>query len=382
MNENLRREIEARYEKFKREGLTFLREDGSTDDSIEIFQDAFTIFINNGTPDEVQRFIAQIPNIQDHFDLLQNNGTGNLCASILASVNDTNLKTTLLQVLFDAGIEYSFLKSQNGTLFLYSDHSDTRRSLDYIRNVSEICLPYLKAILYSKNYHKFTEAVEDLHLEQSGFRNPDSFLAVVPSFINAGVEAALEYLRDNPIVGEEVLKPFYNTLTNPEFVLGNYCSDIQQLANENRKRLEIVNISLVTTYTCNHRVESEARTKSIKTFETLQAGVETFKEEFLKNFSLLNIARNTINGVIKDKKSIEELPIPASFKNTLTKGYHNIIHPGKRETYQQEQGKLDQLAKFKVPQISTNKGDQTAKNKTQSKQDLQDKNIIKRSRSL
>lgn len=239
MVENFNLEVTARCEKFKKEGLIFSKEDGKNEYSIEVFQVAFATFIKNGTQDDVQKFIAQIPNIKDKFHLLQNNGRGNLCANVLADIDDTDRKTSVMRALFDAGIDYTFLKGKDGTLFLYSKNSVASIVLDdYFLDKSKICVPYLKALLYSKDCNKFAEAVQDVHLGQLGLRGTDMYKLILPDFINAGVVAALEYIGDNLIVEAEALKSFYDNLADPKSVVGSYYRDIPHLANKNREELQ------------------------------------------------------------------------------------------------------------------------------------------------
>lgn len=383
-NENYKNSVKARSEKFKNEGLRFSEEDRMNQFSNErIFERAFAKFINECTQDEVQPFIDQLSNIQDQFHFLQDNDKHNLCAVVLTSIQDTNRKTNVLRALFDAGLDYSFLK-KNGVLFLYSDHAaSTMFTNSSYTNITEICQPFLQAILHSKNHDNFLEAVKDLHLGQSGISHPDRYSVVLPHYISIGVKSASDYLSDNQVIGKEVLKPFYEDLTNPESALSNYCSDIQYQADRNTREIQrLSEIVAAGSQTFGEQMVLEARVNSATLYETLQVGVENFKGEYQKVNSLLNTAGNIVNGVIIDKKSITDLPIPTGLKDNLAERYNDTIHPEKREAYLQEQSKLDQLAKFTEPQISPNKGDQAAKNKTQSKQDIQDKNTVKRSRSL
>lgn len=383
-DENFIRELGARCEKFKKEGLKFLKEDAKNDRKILLFQVAFAKFINDSTPDEAKEFIAKIPIIKDKFDFLQNNDRGNICACVLAFVEDTDRKTSVLKALFDAEMDYAALK-EDDNLFLYSQHLATHHISTFsILDRHRCCKAYLKAILSSRNYDKFAEAVKDLHLGQLALRQPGIGRIINLGYILVGIEIALEYLRDHPLAEIELLKPFLDDLTKSESVPDNYYGEMLQRANQNREELQKLSDRIAAGVdTPNDREKFKARTKSIESYESLKRLVELLKKEYQKAPSLGNLAGNTIIGIVKDKKSIEELPVPIRIQNHLKGGYHDTFHPKKREVYSREQDKLAKLAKFTEP-LNDNKGAQVVKSKRQSKQDIQtdSKSIVRRSRSL
>lgn len=379
--------IEERSEKFKTEGLVFSERDGRSIRNGK-FEYAFVKFVNEATQDEFQRVIDQIPTVQEKLVFLQNYSSDNLCVCVLNDVKDNNRKINVVQALFNAGIDPLF-KRRDGALFLYSDQLRAKEGFNHPINqgVSEICLPYLKAVLFSEINDKFVKAVEEMHLGQLGFTfSEDMRLLVKPDFINLGIEAASEFLYMDPIAGRNILRPFYDNLTNPESILGKYCNDIEYLANENREELQKLNeIEKAGHRFIHKRFRFRLIKQNVMGYETLQKGIITFKDEFQEFPRLINVTRNIVNGVIKDKKSIEELPLPRLVLDYLLQRYNDTIHPKRREAYnEQGQAKLEKLAKLTESQISPNKEIQAAKNKRQSEQDIQvnEKSIFKRSRKL